>query len=219
MKLKYLIIIAFGIFFTQCLVAQNPMVKDLKLLVNNDVDCKLIRATHNNGLPFKAKATKQIDIHCEIAPGSDTEITACNSILLHPGFFSEDNFSGSISNCEDTERILIDDNLSIDANQSEGTAVGERTSFGVDENLQIKVYPNPFNTQSTIEYSMSQSALVHADLFDVQGKRVQTLLTQRVQNTGTHQILVNRAGLAAGFYYYRVQIGKKVLSDKLVIID
>jgi hypothetical protein len=48
-------------------------------------------------------------------------------------------------------------------------------------------YPNPFNKNTTIQYSVPQSGWVKLTLFDINGRQVQVLV-QRMQEKGTHSI-------------------------------
>lgn len=186
---------------------------------NYSVNCGLLNLYHNFGIPFKIKAINQIDISCVTSPNTHTDLKAGNSIYLNPGFHSQGYFSGIIFDCEDDIQMFSGDHLDESENQNKVLLIEERTRPDEEQDIHINVYPNPFSTQTTIEYQVHQQAIVKANLFDVQGRMIRTLQSSTIQNVGIHQVLVNRSTLPSGLYYYKLQIDEQVFSDKLVIID
>lgn len=90
-------------------------------------------------------------------------------------------------------------------------------SFGLFQN-----YPNPFNPTTRIEYELSQSGPVTVAVYDVQGRRVSTLVDAQ-QAAGTHSVTwdgTNQAGqrVASGTYLYRLVKGGQVETRKMVLI-
>lgn len=64
-------------------------------------------------------------------------------------------------------------------------------------------YPNPFNPSTTITIQVSSAAEVELEVFDVMGRKVQTLYQGRL-SSGTHNFQVNGESLTSGVYYYRL---------------
>jgi endoglucanase len=54
--------------------------------------------------------------------------------------------------------------------------------------FKAKAWPNPFNETVTIEYDLPISAHVNVDIYDLNGRRIDVLADQEVQNSGLHQI-------------------------------
>jgi hypothetical protein len=82
---------------------------------------------------------------------------------------------------------------------------------GVDEanipiNFGLRTYPNPFNAQTTIEYDLPTSSNVTLSIFDITGRKIETLL-DGYQNAGSHQIIWNAHDYSSGVYFYRIQVG------------
>ena len=67
-----------------------------------------------------------------------------------------------------------------------------------------QAYPNPFQTQTTIGYTMQRSEPVQVSLYDVLGRRVKAL-DEGTRATGAHEILVDASDLPAGTYFYEIQ--------------
>jgi hypothetical protein len=83
-------------------------------------------------------------------------------------------------------------------------------------------YPNPFALSTTIEYEVDHAAPVQARMFDAAGRLVRTL--PAAGEVGRHQILWDGKddqgrGLAAGEYFYEVQIGNRTGMRKMIKIQ
>jgi hypothetical protein len=105
-----------------------------------------------------------------------------------------------------------------DANQHPPTASkapGESSAppaFTLDPNL-----PNPFNPETTIRYTLAQAGPVRLTVFDVQGRRVATLVDAH-QEAGEHRVRWNAQGLASGIYLYRLDTPHRSQTRKMVLL-
>lgn len=72
------------------------------------------------------------------------------------------------------------------------------------EFLLSQNFPNPFKSSTTIDYSLSKSGYVIIEIFNLMGKRIETLVDE-YQFIGDHQILWRPKELNRGIYYYRLQ--------------
>jgi len=79
-------------------------------------------------------------------------------------------------------------------------------------------YPNPFNSSSVIEYSLSRAAHVRIDIYDLLGRKVKTLVDERKQ-PGTHSITFDASDLSSGVYFYRLQAGEVTETRKMVLLN
>lgn len=66
-------------------------------------------------------------------------------------------------------------------------------------------FPNPFNTSTTIEFSISSPGFIELDVLDVLGRNVARLTQPGVTQPGLYQIPFNASQLASGVYLYRLQ--------------
>ena len=78
-------------------------------------------------------------------------------------------------------------------------------------------YPNPFNPATTIEFGLPTEDRVRIDVYDMLGRRVQTIANERFQ-AGFHEVRFNGNSLASGVYFYRLVTSEKVLSRKMTLI-
>lgn len=82
-------------------------------------------------------------------------------------------------------------------------------------------YPNPFRTAVTIPYVLGASAHVSLDVYDVTGRRVRTLRTER-HEAGNHTVRwrgLDDAGmrLPGGVYVFRLSVGNTVADTERVV--
>lgn len=83
-------------------------------------------------------------------------------------------------------------------------------------NLQQN-YPNPFNPTTQINYQLAKNSKVSIKIYDVSGREVKTLVNE-TQAAGNHTSNFNGAGLASGFYFYRIEAGNFNQTKKMVIL-
>jgi hypothetical protein len=100
-----------------------------------------------------------------------------------------------------------------DPHESQGTDVHQNVAvnnFEVQQN-----FPNPFSNRTTINYSLERQESVSIEIFNLEGKRVKTLVSNKVQGSGVYTIDwdgTNNSGgnVKAGVYIFRFRAGAKV---------
>ncbi len=86
------------------------------------------------------------------------------------------------------------------------------------QHLQLNVnYPNPFNNRTRIQFYLPKSGWVKADLFNIQGQKVRTLLHSNL-SAGSHFLLIDGTHLASGIYLLRLQSGKEMRVRRLLLL-
>jgi len=100
----------------------------------------------------------------------------------------------------------------------------QNTNNEIPETFQLKQnYPNPFNPITQIEFSVSTSANVKLNIFDVNGRLITTLINSTM-NPGNYIVDFDGKELSSGVYYYIMQyheIGSGIqnsISRKMVLI-
>ena len=81
------------------------------------------------------------------------------------------------------------------------TPVDPRVELGVELEQN---YPNPYTNQTRIRFATKRGGWVRIQVFDSEGRILQTV-TDRNFTPGSHELLVEAHGWAAGTYYYRMQ--------------
>jgi hypothetical protein len=78
-------------------------------------------------------------------------------------------------------------------------------------------YPNPFNPTTVIRFSLPQTQKAKLTIFDITGRAVKTL-TDDVLSTGDHRVTFDGAALSSGVYFARLEAGKKIQVEKIMLL-
>jgi len=81
--------------------------------------------------------------------------------------------------------------------------------------FQTKNYPNPFNPETKITYTLKQATIVKITVYDRLGREV-TELVNESQSEGEHEVSFNASNLPSGVYFYRIKTPEKVEVRKMV---
>ena len=100
----------------------------------------------------------------------------------------------------------------------EPTDVTPGTSPDIPGELALhQNYPNPFNPSTRIRYSLSESAYVIIEVFDITGHHVATLV-DRLMPPGDYAADFDAGGLSSGIYMYRIQAGNVVRTRRMSLV-
>jgi len=69
-----------------------------------------------------------------------------------------------------------------------------------------RVYPNPFNAETTVEFQLASESKVTLELFDILGRRVATLVDE-TKSAGRHSFIWDASGQTSGIYFCRLTAG------------
>ena len=136
------------------------------------------------------------------------------------------------SPCIDTGSPAIIDSL-LDCSWGLGTVLSDMGAYGGGDSATVGVmdnhprvpdrfallqnYPNPFNARTVIRYSLPSESDVSIQIFDILGRRVETLV-QGEQRAGYHQITWHAGEKSSGIYFYRIQAGEHSETRKMLLI-
>ena len=83
-------------------------------------------------------------------------------------------------------------------------------------------FPNPFNPETTIAYSVKEASPVSIEIYNVKGQLVKTLVNE-VQEAGNHSIVWkgtdnNGRSVSSGIYYYKMIAGQYSSTKKMIMM-
>jgi photosystem II stability/assembly factor-like uncharacterized protein len=78
-------------------------------------------------------------------------------------------------------------------------------------------YPNPFNASTKIKYTLSKSAVVEIEIFDLLGRSV-AHISRDEQSPGSHQLTWYADKYPSGTYFYRIAAGDKFETRKMTLL-
>jgi len=100
------------------------------------------------------------------------------------------------------------------------TAVQEKSRTGSrtpNEYSLMQNFPNPFNPETKISFTLPDAQYATLKVFDVLGREVRTLVAEW-REAGAHEVVFNAADLPSGIYFYRLEAGPFSKSRKLLIL-
>lgn len=80
----------------------------------------------------------------------------------------------------------------------------------------IICYPNPLSIYTNFEYNLIEPTTVQISIYNQIGDQVETILKK--QQSGSQKVVWDASGFMSGIYFYRMRIGDKIASGKLVIL-
>jgi ligand-binding sensor domain-containing protein len=105
----------------------------------------------------------------------------------------------------------------------------EYSSTGIEDTQVVSYpqidhnnYPNPFNPETTIQFSLPEAGYVDIDIFNVKGQKVKSLLQSQLSD-GKHSIAWNGTdkngnSVSSGTYFYRIMFNNQAYSRKMMLL-
>ncbi|MBN4071382.1 T9SS type A sorting domain-containing protein, partial [Crocinitomix catalasitica] len=91
--------------------------------------------------------------------------------------------------------------------------------LGTDElenDFEVSAYPNPFENQLNISFSLATASDVSFTLVDIQGKEILGI-SEEIYQAGDNELTLNTSGFAAGVYTLKLLIGDIQITKKVVL--
>ena len=176
---------------------------------------------------------------CHVGGGAATlDLTSYNGVMSG-GVSGLSIISGDRENSELYIRIILPEGTagSMPPNdplsQEEIDLIGDWINEGAN-NLTLKDsflpqnftleqnYPNPFNPSTTIIYNLSNDELVSLEIFNLNGKKIRTLVNE-YQNSGPNKVIWNADDnhgrkVPAGIYLYSLIAGNVKKTKKMLLV-
>lgn len=144
--------------------------------------------------------------------------TSRDGLYTARAFYGQYDVAAEFDGQQAAARVHFDKNssetvLKID---TELTAVGSRPEAPQHFELE-KNFPNPFNPETTIRFSLPHQSHVRIDVLDVRG-RLLTSLINGTRPAGRYAVRFNGADFASGIYYAHMRAGEFDALDKMLLI-
>ncbi len=78
-------------------------------------------------------------------------------------------------------------------------------------------FPNPFNPETTIRFSLPVPNRVSLTVYNVAGQQVGILVDDEYRSAGTHEVVWKANGQAGGIYFYRLLAGDYAETRRMVL--
>lgn len=106
----------------------------------------------------------------------------------------------------------IDINGSFEYSHVIETEIGTPSEFHLFQN-----FPNPFNPETVISFSLESDGRAVVKIFDINGSEVTTLIDEQ-RSKGLHSIRLDASGLATGIYFYSLRAGESYSVRKMLLL-
>ena len=78
-------------------------------------------------------------------------------------------------------------------------------------------YPNPFNPNTTIAFTLANSGRIKLVVYNILGQKVATLW-DGYHEKGRHRMMFDASGLASGIYFYSLSQDNRSITKKMIIL-
>ncbi len=169
-----------------------------------------------------------VNIHYSILDEFITGVVTHNNGTINFGLF--DVFENDPLFCEpDSSNYFIAQNSPCIGTGEDGTNMGfygigcvEIVAINTDQQIPDsfkfnKPYPNPFNPNTTIRFSVAATHESLLQVYDLTGRLVETLIDEFL-TPGEHEITWNAGHLPSGIYFVQLQNGDQMETQKLILL-
>jgi len=181
-------------------------------------------------------------VEVDNTPTYKLETTAINgSVTLNPlgGFYKDGTevvikakpnshfvfrgWGGDKSGSLNPETIIMNGDKKVIAYFAVDTGVDDLPSNSSEHSKIEQNYPNPFQTGTTIPYSLSEASYVRISILNYLGQQVATLVNE-YQIAGKYKVYWNAKSshgkqLESGLYLYRLEIQNNMISGRMLLIN
>ena len=161
-----------------------------------------------------------------------TAAIAVNSGVNNWTTYSIDNLGFSFSNCiaGDIDNDGLNDILFENDDDGSLMVMYNNNTINTVEDTDISYlktklygnYPNPFNPETKIGYSMAKAGNAELTIYNIKGQRVKTLINDHIES-GDHSIVWNGkddkgTDVSSGVYFYRLKTADGVHNKKMLLL-
>jgi len=83
--------------------------------------------------------------------------------------------------------------------------------------INLSCYPNPFNAQTTISFSLERETHIKISIYDITGRLIE-VITESSFSPGKHCIIWNAGDLPSGIYFANLKTTEVSITEKLVLL-
>lgn len=149
----------------------------------------------------------------ELFSGAEGSFRAANSVTLGPGFWAKSGseFTAYLENCATLNRLSSDE----EQPQDDKSSLIDETA----EQLEVEIYPNPFDQSTTLKYYLSKDSEVYLLMSDILGRSQKTLIQKSTRTSGWHTVDISGNDLAAGVYHVTLMVDDQSVVRKIIKVS
>lgn len=175
---------------------------------SNDVfQAVFARTGLNNGLPrairYREFSSGSWNTSVEVSTGSPTGLQSASVVEMNTT-----SAAFAYAGANGTNVYFNNEDWTVDVNEEEGTP----ENYSLEQN-----YPNPFNPSTTIKFRIPEGSYVSLKVYNVLGKEIATLVSEEM-NAGTYEVNFDASNLSSGVYFYKIESGNFVKTNKMILM-
>ena len=160
------------------------------------------------GLPVIEPFNRKISVDSLDDGAYSIRCFALNANMIDSTFFFSPDSStfilpGDSSSLPDSLFILADTTFIVTYTRTVVTKQSKAPGI-----FDVQAYPNPFNAQTTLKFSVPSHAFVRLGIYDIRGRKVATLTSETLA-AGDYAYTWDASDLPSGIYFYELWIGDK----------
>ena len=104
------------------------------------------------------------------------------------------------------------------------SGIGKDYAVSVDDEILQSLtfslsqnYPNPFNPLTSIHYAIGKRQFVTLKVYDILGNEIATLVNDE-KSAGKYEVEFNASNIPSGVYFYRLQAGSFIQTNKMILL-
>jgi len=97
------------------------------------------------------------------------------------------------------------------------SGVDDESGLVADKFVLYPNYPNPFNPETNIRFSLPEDQVVSLNIYNMTGQLVKNLVNER-RSAGMHSVHWNASGVASGVYLYQLQVEGQFITQKMILM-
>ncbi len=180
--------------------------------------CPIIRTEEGNVVGNHSLfAQTEIRSSVNILPNAILRYQSGNIIHLRPGFHAQagSQFTATLASSFNCGPLL---NVNVDSTRISLENKLQTSEKIVNDDLHLKVAPNPFNQQTIIDFFLPNDGYLNLSIRDINGRNLSSIFKGN-QQKGKHQIQFNNTNLLPGIYYIILHTEKEIISKKVIILN
>lgn len=94
---------------------------------------------------------------------------------------------------------------------------GTLTEVVMPNQLELAAYPNPFNPETQLRFTLDEASPVNLTVYNLAGQAVQTLYDSNLPG-GTHEFTFNATNLPSGIYFAQLQTADYTDATRIMLL-
>ncbi len=105
----------------------------------------------------------------------------------------------------------------VNAGSPNPTAIGDESDVLIPADMSLRIFPNPFNPSTNIQFTLSQNSAVQIEIHTTGGRRVYTLFQGNLA-AGTHSLRWQPSGMSSGVYLVTIRTEQFNFTRKVILL-